>query len=194
MTHVKDLTTYALRSLIISSGHQIHESGGRLTTGSSLDLAQALDNLDAALEEYARRNVVPRHDRHEAPLADLVLRKVDFEQSDDYGSGNPGEPVYRIADANVVSSEIDNGDGAHKLVLDIDHPAKLIPSSTPGHFHLYIDHAMSWERYAAVLLAMSTAGVLEEGFVNCALRRKFTAARLPWVRKESTTTSEKEPF
>lgn len=84
-------------------------------------------------------------------------------------------------DAEVVSSEI--GGGQHCPVLDIDVPAYLVPSSTPGHSHLYIDLPMSWRTYRRLLRALARAGVLEKTYVDASIRRRHTAVRVPWLKK-----------
>jgi len=86
-------------------------------------------------------------------------------------------------EANLVSSLC--FDGQHRPVLDFDIPARYVPSTTPGHGHLYIDVPMSWEKYEAVLIALRDAGVLETGYVGAACRRKATFVRPEWVKKES---------
>lgn len=73
----------------------------------------------------------------------------------------------------------------HTFVVDLDTPATLVPSSTPGHSHLYIDTPMTWDRYLAVLEAMAAAGILERGYVGASKARGFTAVRLPWVRRNA---------
>ena|ERR1700755_1226139 len=73
----------------------------------------------------------------------------------------------------------------HTVVLDIDVPAALVDSTTPGRHHLYIDTPMSWDVYVRLLEAMQEAGILEAGYVNASKDRGFTAVRLPWVRKET---------
>lgn len=72
----------------------------------------------------------------------------------------------------------------HYPVLDLDFPAELIPSSTPGHFHLYLGKAVPSAAYFTMLEAMVEAGLLEEGFVNASVARGYTAARMPWVHKK----------
>jgi hypothetical protein len=86
------------------------------------------------------------------------------------------------SDAQVVSSEIYDTD-RHAPVLDIDVPAYLVPSSTPGHSHLYIDVSMSWRTYKKLLRAMVKAGILEKGYVKASIRRRHTAVRVPWLKK-----------
>ena len=72
----------------------------------------------------------------------------------------------------------------HTPVLDIDVPAMLVPSSTPGNHHLYIDVPMTWSQYKRLLNVMCEVGILEPGYVNASKERGFTAVRLPWIRKE----------
>lgn len=83
--------------------------------------------------------------------------------------------------ANLISSLC--SDGKQRPLLDLDVPARYVPSTTPGHGHLYIDVACSWDKYAAMLLAMADAGVLEAGYVAAALDRGATFLRPEWVKK-----------
>lgn len=86
------------------------------------------------------------------------------------------------ASANVVSSVL-KGTELHRPVLDIDIPAALIPSSTPGHSHLYIDRLLSWPQYEKLLAALADAGIIERGYYDTAVKRKATFVRLPWIKK-----------
>lgn len=117
-----------------------------------------------------------------------------------YGSPNEDRTAAPIHMSNVLSSEISDGAnrGQHTLALDIDLPTVLIPSSTPGHFHLLIDHPMSWATYTEILEVLGRAGILEGGYVSASVGRGHTSIRLPWIRKRQrarTTTDEIEaPF
>ena len=72
----------------------------------------------------------------------------------------------------------------HKVVLDIDHLAWLIPSSTPGHSHLYVDiPPVRWDDYVAFMQAAAKIGLVEQGYVDAAIRRGHSDVRLPWVQK-----------
>ena len=99
----------------------------------------------------------------------------------------PGEGATRrpapIQDALLISSETAASNHVHRPVLDIDVPARLVPSSTPGHHHLYLDVDLTWGRYRDLLAALAAAGVIEDGYVRAAEARGATHARLPWVRK-----------
>lgn len=102
-------------------------------------------------------------------------------------SNNDALPDRYEASANnadVVSSRI-KGAFQHQLVLDIDHEAWLVKSTTPGHFHLYINvpGGIDWTKYGTMMLAMAAAGVLEEGYVKASISRGYSSVRLPWVKK-----------
>lgn len=112
---------------------------------------------------------------------DRVLYK-DVQWRDEYGQSEIERKTATINDAEVVSSEIRNTN-LHAPVLDIDVPHQLVPSSTSGHSHLYIDVPMSWWRYKRLLKAMARAGILEKGYVKASIARRHTSVRVPWVRK-----------
>lgn len=77
-----------------------------------------------------------------------------------------------------------DGHEMHYLMLDIDAPAALIPSSTAGHYHLYIGITMSWTRQLLPLLkALRDAKIIEEGFYYASEKRRATFLRLPWIKK-----------
>lgn len=105
----------------------------------------------------------------------------NIKWQDEYGVDGWTRTLASKADAEVVSSEI--GGGAHCPVLDIDVPAFLIPSSTPGHSHLYVDYPMTWRQYKRLLRALARSGIVEEGYVKASIRRKHTAVRVPWRKK-----------
>lgn len=125
-----------------------------------------------------------------------TFRKAQFDY--DYGSAHIKEPPVRMKDANVVCSDV-KGTGhscpvsfcnhqshsEHKPVLDIDVPMTLIPSSTKGHFHLYIDHPVSWDAYCKLLDALVECRIVEEDYAYASKNRGYTAVRLPWVKKQS---------
>jgi hypothetical protein len=124
---------------------------------------------------------------HEHPFPGNVLLRVD--KMDDYDD-ETRTPVSHPDDANVVSSICTTGlDHAftvaerHRPVLDIDFPCAVVPSTTPGHFHLYLDKELTWPQYRKVLEVLGEVGILEPGYVNVSVERKHTAVRVPWIRK-----------
>lgn len=97
-------------------------------------------------------------------------------------------------DANAVSSFLDhptnpcNGEdfdnALHLPVIDLDYPCELVPSSTPGHFHLYLNKSITWNKYKNLLIAMADAGIIERGFCNFSIQRKSSYVRKPGVKKK----------
>lgn len=94
-----------------------------------------------------------------------------------------------LEDAHLVTSRPDCGEECFVAlpVIDLDIPCRLIPSSTEGHFHLYIDKAVLIDDYWHLIDAMVEAGLVEPGYANASKARGYTAARLPWVKKATTT-------
>lgn len=88
-----------------------------------------------------------------------------------------------IDKADVITSIAGGGRDAHRPVLDIDLPVAVIPSSTPGHSHLYLDKEMPWDTYQELLRALEAAGIVEPGYVSASIERQYTSVRLPWIRK-----------
>lgn len=112
--------------------------------------------------------------------------------NDDSGDKNSNRPSDRekasgLDDANVITSlRTDDPlsfDDTHALVIDIDHASWLMPSTTPGHYHLYVDVSIEDQKLWPMLQAMADAGVVEQGYVSASKERGFTSVRLPWVEK-----------
>lgn len=154
-----------------------------------LDKRPALDELvDEIRADVAALAAVTRPP---GPLTvdDLVsephlLYRVDFDRSTGYNDDEVRTDCDP-ADANVIASELADRPGWHTVMLDLDLPARLVPSSTPGHSHLYIDAAVPWDKYAALLRALADADVIEDGYANASIVRGHTALRLPWISKET---------
>lgn len=88
--------------------------------------------------------------------------------------------------AALVSSESACAElpDVHFPVLDIDFPCRLVESETPGHHHLFIDKAVTWDAYVGVLAALAAAGIIEPGYANASIARGATFVALkPWKNK-----------
>lgn len=123
------------------------------------------------------------------PMPGQVLMDVRF--GEDYEDDGARAIVQDIVDAKLVTSLVEDAAARltlapylHKPVIDIDLPAKVIPSSTEGHGHLFIDKEMSWDDYLILLRALVAVGIVEPGYLKASERRGHTAVRLPWVKKE----------
>lgn len=87
-------------------------------------------------------------------------------------------------EANLVGSLLDTWwPEMHAPTLDIDLPCRLVQSSTPGHFHLYIDKAMKWPDYERLLTVLAEVGIIEPGYADASIRRRQTFVRKPGIVK-----------
>ncbi len=91
-----------------------------------------------------------------------------------------------LSQANIITSRYNDGTARHALLLDLDHPAWLVKSTTEGHFHLYVDvpGGIPHERYFALLGSLADCGVIERGYEKASRVRGFSSLRQPWVKKE----------
>lgn len=98
-------------------------------------------------------------------------------------------PVFaKREEANLIGSYCstggkNQGGEIHMPVLDIDWPCELIPSSTPGHFHLLIDKPMSWSTYQNLLNSLAASGVIEGGYARASIAHGGSYIRKPGVHK-----------
>lgn len=135
-------------------------------------------------------------------LSRLTTVRIDkFADSDQLEpSDDDRSPASILEGANCVSSRLPDdffGKPRHAIILDLDLPAYLVPSSTPGHSHLYIDKVLNEDAYYELLDALAKAGVLEPGYVTASKRKGGTHLRLPWVKKgdqSAPSIAKPEPF
>lgn len=82
-------------------------------------------------------------------------------------------------DGLVISSQIRGGPQGHlhAPVIDLDLPAMLVPSATPGHHHLYLDVGMPWDDLVKLLNVMAEVGLVQPGYVAAAIARGATDVR-----------------
>lgn len=100
-------------------------------------------------------------------------------------------PADNELEANLIGSKIHQSGLEHDYempqlhapVLDIDFPARLLPSSTDEHYHLYLDKPMTWWRYKRLLKALYKAGIIEKGYWKGSLKQKQSLVRKPGVYK-----------
>lgn len=98
--------------------------------------------------------------------------------------GDLPAPLGKRADSKATLVSSLTKKGTHRPVLDIDFEASLVPSSTPGHYHLYLDGIeLSWRQYRRLLKALAKAGVIQRGYYCWSVRRGQSTVRLPWVKK-----------
>lgn len=102
-------------------------------------------------------------------------------------------------DANVVCSRrVDDpwfgSRNLHSVMLDLDVPAWLVPSSTEGHSHLYVAVSAKEEDYFAFLDAAAKIGVITPTYAEVSKKKGGTRLRLPWVKKSEADAKVPEPM
>lgn len=97
-----------------------------------------------------------------------------------------------IASADLVSSHVAGTKDMHAPCLDIDYAAELLPSSTQGHYHLFLNRQMPWRRYKKLLKALRKADIIEEGYYKMSMKRRGTFLRVPEVLKTSSSRTPDE--
>lgn len=124
-----------------------------------------------------------------------VTARTTIRDSDDPYVGEPWD-LKGIDEANLITSKTERypyGVEYHRPVLDLDFEAELIPSSTPGHYHLYLDKQIPKQTYFNLLRALADAGIIERGFADCAIERGATSVRLPWIKKGDFWANQADP-
>lgn len=138
----------------------------------------------------------------EPPLVGQVLMitpdaelDCDYHQADEDGTPRVAPVVTTDLDqATTITSQVAGSEVMHKVVLDIDLPVRVYPSSTPGHYHLYIDTPVTWPDYRNLLDALAQAGIIEPGYANASKDRGYTRLRLPWIRKQLVPVGDAAPL
>jgi hypothetical protein len=116
-----------------------------------------------------------------------LYRLADESADSLTGEYQAPDPCEDVNEADIIASSIKGSPWKHTIMLDLDVPATLVPSTTEGHSHLYIDVELDYEAYAHLLRALRDAGVIQPGFARQLKARGFTALRLPWKRKGETS-------
>lgn len=136
------------------------------------------------LPSYVVKFLKGRRTYYKADLDDYSERQTKGPLLDPEVAGMP---------ANLVSSEMTDKISLHKPVFDIDVEALQVPSSTPGHSHLYFDVAISWDKYVAVMDAMAAAGLCDAKWVQHCKDRRKGLVRPPWASKSDEHGDMRDP-
>lgn len=145
------------------------EGGSVVTTTMKGFLDQAADWLSSSFYAMSRW--------HNVNWA-LSYDEEDWDDEDDRR-----KPAQDLASAEVLGSKYDPDDDLHVLMLDVDLELAVLPSTTPGHYHLVFDQGVPWEDYKDFLDACVKVGIVGEGYRNMAVKRGEAMLRPPWIRK-----------
>lgn len=127
-------------------------------------------------------------DTHEVFTYEPDKVQVWNEKTENYDWVVMPEETSSLDEANIVISLLP--DGTHAPVLDLDIPHVYVPSSTPGHGHLYLDVPMDDESFWIFLELLSDLGIIEEGYFQASKARGYSAVRLPWIKKEFENSAD----
>jgi hypothetical protein len=111
----------------------------------------------------------------------LTHHHPDLDHDEYMGDRHSKLVPLPLDESNVVSSLLTNG--GHAPAIDVDLPIHAVQSSTPGHWHLYLDVELSWPDYLRLLEVMRDVGIVQDGFYRSAKSRGTTLLRLPGVPK-----------
>ena len=102
-----------------------------------------------------------------------------------YGYSTTKETVIpkSCQDALLVGSLRE--DGTHAPVIDLDFSAELIPSTTEGHFHLYLNKALTPKEHEKLLKVLYEVGIIEYGFYHNSLKRKQAHVLMPGINRDN---------
>lgn len=143
------------------------------------DMTRKKENLLLQLPEWIRGH----------QLATIPKGPTDPAEDDDYTAEHVN--TENIEDAHIILSHDKEGI-FHRPVLDIDFPVHVVASSTPGHYHLYLDKQMPWRKYAKLIDALAEAGIIEQGYASVSEGRQYTSVRLPWIKKDHSNPNSDE--
>lgn len=123
----------------------------------------------------------------------MRYKRIEWSRSSDEDDGRPDGRVEtsRLCDAEAISSQLrdvdqhPDDDDLHVVMLDLDVPAMLVPSSQDGHHHLYINKILTWAECVKLLDVLVELRIVEEGYAKASKERKATFLRLPWIKKGS---------
>ena len=71
----------------------------------------------------------------------------------------------------------------HMPMFDIDLEMRVVPSSTPGKGHLYINKPMPWAKVEALLAALVEAGIVHRNYLKHSQARGYTCLRPAFISK-----------
>ena len=91
------------------------------------------------------------------------------------------------SDFRKMAEWIIQPDGGLTSILEVEFPIQLIPSTTPRHYHLYLDRKISWEQYMLVLKSAYETGIINRGFYEMSIKNGQSMVLLPGKDRVKTT-------
>lgn len=112
-----------------------------------------------------------------------TVTDIDWGGYEDAPAKSRGKPSPLVG-AEAVTSRTKRNPDRHAILVDLDHPAMLVASSTPGHLHLYIPGEWPWDHVMELFDVLVKLRLVEPGFRDASKARGASYLRLPWVAKD----------
>lgn len=100
----------------------------------------------------------------------------DVPVIDSYGDSHWTRKLVHDPEGELYGSLV--GDGVHIPMFDLDMHCELVESSTPGHYHLYINHPILTRKYKKLMKAFLAAGLIEKGWYDLFKKDKMACLRV----------------
>lgn len=135
------------------------------------------------------RPVGPALDRNPTPAATPATFRNTADRILGFSPTVNGDPPTaqvadltnrHVANSNIITSVAN--DGYHYPVLNFDFPVRVYPSTTPGHYHVYLDKPIESEVYFAFLDYLNEMGLTDRRWTRSAHHLGASWVRLPWVQ------------
>lgn len=150
-------------------------TAGQGADGAGVQEARRIASSEA-IDEVAKLLESAALEHENTPPHRLYYAARVVANADGYGSHDELTPAT-LGEADLVGSKTLSG--AHAPTIDLDVPCRLIPSTTEGHFHLYIDVEMTKKNYSKLLKTLVEVGLVEEGFGQMLDKKDATFVRVP---------------
>lgn len=157
----------------------------------ALELNTKYKNSDDPFGDMAKAMVERFAPEPELPDFMVTNQLVHCENLDtaNYSHDNNNSDTDDLSKANLISSKV-KGTTRHKPIFDLDFEAALLPSSTEGHYHLYLDKELTNDQMERLVRVLHEIGILAQGNLNQWTRNKAQFLRVPWVRKTKESKSD----
>jgi hypothetical protein len=116
-------------------------------------------------------------------MTDLSLRTLSVKDVITLG---------RFLRANRLASWLAPTNGRDELSWHTPYPVRVVPTSTPGHHHVYVDQLVDTATLMGVLEKFGLVDVVQFGYAAVSSIRGGAHLRLPWVRKAAPIEPEPE--
>lgn len=107
----------------------------------------------------------------------LIISLIQYRQKQNRHEVDPHTEF-----PNLISSRTE--DGRQMPIIDLDFNFRIEESSTPGHYHIYLDVPMGRVKFTALMLVLWWTHCVEMGYAVWSIRRMGNFVRLPGTEKQ----------